>query len=300
MAVWVWVTLLAAISQSFRTAQQKNLKTRLGDFGASYVRFSYALPFAWVWLLGYIFLSGTRFPSFTYPFIFWVTIAGVLQIVFTVLLIKLFSHRSFAAGTAFSKTEVIQVAFFEAILIGSIVSFQTGAAIVLGFIAIIFLSVVKGQVSFINLKTSLFSKQASLGLASGAFLALCSVCFRAATDSLNGNDLIVKAGTTLSVSLLIQTFLMGIWMHFNAKTEFNLTFKEWRGSTVVGFFGALTSFCWFYAFSANAVAPVRAIGQIELVLALLISILFFKERPSWKEFLAIFLLLLSIVLVLLD
>ena len=300
MAVWVWVTLLAAISQSFRTAQQKNLKPQLGDFGASYVRFSYALPFAWVWLIGYITFSKTQLPSFTSEFIFWVTIAGVLQIIFTVLLIKLFSHRTFAAGTAFSKTEVIQVAFFEALIIGSIVSFQTGAAIVIGFIAIILLSIVKGQVSFTNLTSSLFSRQASLGLASGAFLALCSVCFRAATDSLIGNDLIAKAGTTLSVSLLIQTLLMGIWMQLNVKSEFHSTFKEWRGSTVVGFFGAITSFCWFYAFSASAVAPVRAIGQIELVLALLISVLFFKERPSWKELLAIFLLLLSIVLVLLD
>ena len=300
MAIWVWVTFLAAISQSLRTAQQKNLKLRLGDFGASYVRFSYALPFAWFWLIGYISLTKTQPPNFTTPFLFWVTIAGVLQIIFTVLLIKLFSHRSFAAGTAFSKTEVIQVAFFEALIIGSVVSFQTGAAIIIGFIAIILLSIVKGQLSFTNLITSLFSRQASLGLASGAFLALCSVCFRAATDSLVGNDLIAKASTTLSVSLLIQTVLMGVWMQLNAKSEFHLTFKEWRGSSVVGFFGAVTSFCWFYAFSAAAVAPVRAIGQIELVLALLISILFFKERPSWKELSAILLLLLSIVLVLLD
>ena len=93
---------------------------------------------------------------------------------------------------------------------------------------------------------------------------------------------------------------MGLWMQWAAKSEFVFTFREWRGSIVVGFFGALTSFCWFYAFSANAVAPVRAIGQIELILALLISMLFFKERPTWKELIAIFLLLLSIVLVLLD
>ena len=86
----------------------------------------------------------------------------------------------------------------------------------------------------------------------------------------------------------------------NAKSELISTLKEWRRSLIVGFFGALTSFCWFYAFSANAVAPVRAIGQIELILALLISIFFFRERPSWKEFSAIGLLLCSIILVLTD
>lgn len=300
MAIWVWVTILAAVSQSLRTAQQKNLKPRLGDFGASYVRFSYAMPFAWIGLVSYIFFSKTAFPTFNASFSFWVSTAAILQIIFTVLLIKLFSHRSFAAGTAFSKTEVIQVAVFEAFIIGTIVSFQTGSAIILGFCAIILLSIAKGQVTFPNLIKSLFSPQAGLGLASGGFLALCSVCFRAATDSLSGDDLIVKAGTTLSISLLIQTILMGLWMQWAAKSEFVFTFREWRGSSAVGFFGALTSFCWFYAFSANAVAPVRAIGQIELILALLISMLFFKERPTWKELIAIFLLLLSIVLVLLD
>ena len=300
MAVWIWVAILASISQSFRTAQQKNLKSRLGDFGASYVRFSYALPFAWIWLLGYSFFKKTPIPDLNYIFIFWVTVAGVLQIIFTVLLIKLFSHRTFAAGTAFSKTEVIQVAFFEALIIGYVVSFQIGFALIIGFVAIVLLSIVKGQISFSNLLESLFSKQAGLGLSSGAFLALCSVCFRAATDSLEGNDLIVKAGTTLGISLVLQTALMGVWMQMNAKSELILTLKEWKRSSIVGFFGALTSFCWFYAFSANAVAPVRAIGQIELIFALVISIFFFQERPSWKEFSAIGLLLLSIILVLLD
>ena len=65
----------------------------------------------------------------------------------------------------------------------------------------------------------------------------------------------------------------------------------------MGLFGAITTACWFYAFSANAVAPVRALGQIELVIALFISVLFFKERPSIKEILAILLLISSIVMV---
>ena len=110
----------------------------------------------------------------------------------------------------------------------------------------------------------------------------------------------MKAGTTLGISLLLQTILMGFWMQRYAKSELIWTFSEWKGSSIVGFFGALTSFCWFYAFSANAVAPVRALGQIELVIALLISIIFFRERPSWKEIMAIFLLLSSLLLILTD
>ena len=43
MQIWIWITFLAVISQSMRTAQAKNLKSVIGDFGASYVRFSYAI-----------------------------------------------------------------------------------------------------------------------------------------------------------------------------------------------------------------------------------------------------------------
>ena len=300
MGTWVWVTIIAAVSQSLRTAQQKNLTGSLGEFGASFVRFSYAVPFAWTWLLSYSYFTNVSLPKINSEFLFWVIVGGLLQIIFTVLLIKLFSLRSFAAGTAFSKTEVLQASFFEALIIGTIVSIQVGLGIVIGVMAIILLSIIKSKVTIRNLLASLKTKQAILGLASGAFLAICSVAYRVATDSLEGSDLIARAGTTLSISVTFQTVLMGLWMQRYAVSELRKTFIEWRSALLVGFFGALTSFCWFYAFSANAVAPVRAVGQIELVIALLISFSFFKEKPSFKELIAIMLLLFSILLVLFD
>ena len=86
------------------------MKPKLGDFGASLIRFSYAIPFAWAWIYLYGDMAGQTIPVWNQPFLFWVTIAAVMQIIFTVTLVMLFSHRSFAAGTAFSKTEVIQAA----------------------------------------------------------------------------------------------------------------------------------------------------------------------------------------------
>ncbi len=300
MSTWIWVTLLAALSQSLRTAQQKNLTPKLGEFGASYVRFSYAIPFAWAFLLFSAYFTRSTLPNLNWIFVIWVSLAGVLQIIFTVLLIKLFSLRNFAAGTAFSKTEVIQVAFFEALIVGTVVSQQVAVAIIVGFVAIIMLTTAKSKITFTNLMRLALTKQALFGIGSGAFLALCSVAFRVATDSLEGPTLVVKAGTTLAVSVVIQATVMGLWMLLYRRTELQKSFLEWRSASVVGFFGATTSFCWFYAFSANSVAPVRAVGQIELILAILISFFFFKEKPTNKELTAILLLLLSIIMVLLD
>jgi drug/metabolite transporter (DMT)-like permease len=283
MATWIWVTIIAAISQSLRTAQQKNLKQSLGVLGASYVRFSYAIPFAWAWIAFYSFFYDQPLPSINLEYIFWITIAGIMQIIFTVLLITLFSHRSFAAGIAFSKTEVLMAAIFEAMILGYFVSFEVGFAILLGVLAVFLLTLSKSEISLSNLLSALWTRQTALGLGSGAFLGFCTVAFRAATDSLEGSDLLMKASMTGGVAVLIQSVIMGLWLWFKARVELINSFKAWRRAYLVGFFGAVTTACWFYAFSANAVAPVRALGQIELLIALGISFFFFKERPSKKR-----------------
>jgi|TARA_B100000768_G_scaffold149944_1_gene144456 drug/metabolite transporter (DMT)-like permease len=299
MATWIWVTIIAAISQSLRTAQQKNLKQSLGVLGASYVRFSYAIPFAWAWIAFYSFFYDQPLPSINLEYIFWITIAGIMQIIFTVLLITLFSHRSFAAGIAFSKTEVLMAAIFEAMILGYFVSFEVGFAILLGVLAVFLLTLSKSEISLSNLLSALWTRQTALGLGSGAFLGFCTVAFRAATDSLEGSDLLMKASMTGGVAVLIQSVIMGLWLWFKARVELINSFKAWRRAYLVGFFGAVTTACWFYAFSANAVAPVRALGQIELLIALGISFFFFKERPSKKEIFAVSLLTISIMIVLL-
>lgn len=298
MTTWIWVTIVAAISQSLRTAQQKNLKESLGNLGASYVRFSYAIPFAWAWIAFYSYFYNQPLPSINLQYFFWITIAGIMQIIFTVLLITLFSHRSFAAGIAFSKTEVLMAAIFEALILGYFVSFEVGLAILLGVLAVFLLSLSKNDIGLSNILTSLWTRQTAIGLGSGAFLGFCTVAFRAATDSLEGSDLVMKASLTGGIAVLIQSVIMGIWLWIKAPDQLMRSFTEWRRAYLVGVFGAITTACWFYAFSANAVAPVRALGQVELLIALGISFFFFKERPSRKEVFAITLLAVSIIMVL--
>ena len=221
-----------------------------------------------------------------------------MQIIFTVLLITLFSHRSFAAGIAFSKTEVLMAAIFEALILGYFVSFEVGLAILLGVLAVFLLSLSKNDIGLSNILTSLWTRQTAIGLGSGAFLGFCTVAFRAATDSLEGSDLVMKASLTGGIAVLIQSVIMGIWLWIKAPDQLMRSFTEWRRAYLVGVFGAITTACWFYAFSANAVAPVRALGQVELLIALGISFFFFKERPSRKEVFAITLLAVSIIMVL--
>jgi len=300
MEVWILITLLAAAAQTLRSAGQKQMKAAIGDFGASYIRFSYALPFAVLWLVAVMQATGQALPRTTAEFWVWVSIGGLMQVIFTFLLITLFNHRNFAAGTAFSKTEVLQAAVFEAVIIGEVVSFQIGLAIAIGLLAILMLSFHKSQLGVMGLVKSLGSLPSLTGLATGAFLGLSTVSFRAATDALETGDVLVRASMSAATSVLLQSAVMGAVMMVFARGALVSSFTHWRRAWPVGLFGAIATACWFTAFSLENVASVRAVGQVELLITLGISVLIFKEKISRIELAALCLLTSSILLVLLD
>ena len=297
--LWIIATIFAAITQTIRSAIQRQMQPILGDDGASYIRFLYALPFALLMLYGYGIWAGVGLPSPNWQFWLWVNIAALTQILFTVLLIRMFSRRSFAAGTAFSKTEVLQAALLEIIILGVMVSLLTGFAIVLGVVAVILLSFAKSAKTPQAIMASLVSRSSLIGLGSGTFLGLCTVSYKVAAVSLTGGDLFMRVLYTGGVATLIQVVVMGAWMAFFTRQQFIASFVHWRGSIWAGFFGALSTVGWFTAFVLQSVAAVRAVGQIELLITLAISIFWFKEQSNRLEVFAIIMLTISIIMVLL-
>ena len=301
LEIWILITILAAVAQTLRSLVQKKMIPVLGNTGASYIRFSYAVPFAWLWVLAYQFLSGINLPDTNLVFWWWLSAASLMQVLFTIFLIKLFSHRSFAAGTAFSKTEVLQAAIFEALILGAVASIFTGTAILLGAVAVVMLSLAKANLTRSNIITTLTSGQTVIGLLSGATLGLSTVFFKAAVISLDGSDWLLSAGYTGAMAVTLQTICMGAWMYFSsARGELRLSFVHWRSSLTAGLYGAIATASWFTAFTLYAVAPVRAVGQIELLFTLGVSIFYFKEKVNRIEATSILLLVISIIMILID
>jgi drug/metabolite transporter (DMT)-like permease len=92
--------------------------------------------------------------------------------------------------------------------------------------------------------------------------------------------------------------MMGAWMLIFTRPQLIASFVHWRGSIWAGFFGALATVGWFTAFTLNSVASVRAVGQIELLISLGVSLLWFREKTNLTEALAIIMLTVSIIMVL--
>ena len=294
--LWVPITIFAAFMQNIRSALQKHIKGKLSTGGAAYVRFFYAWPFALIYLWGLHELGGYPVPEFNKLFLVYCLFGGVAQIVFTFLLLHLFSFRNFAVGTVYSKTEVVQVAFLGLVLLGDTISFAGAVAIAAGMTGIVALSVAHTDVTWRSLATSLLEKPTLIGLLCGAFVGTSVVFFRAASLALGDGDAIVRAAFTLSVSVVIQTAIMGVYLRVREPGQITAVVRNWRPALAVGIAGVLASIGWFTAFTLENAAYVRALGQIELVFTFIASVFFFKEKTNRMELLGVALIVTAILI----
>ena len=296
LELWIPFTIFAAFMQNLRSALQKHLKDRLSTGGAAYVRFFYAWPFALAYLGAVNSFGDYPMPEVSGMFLLYCLLGGVSQILFTFLLVYLFSFRNFAVGTTYSKTEIIQIAFLGLVLLGDTISLAGTIAIMIGMAGIISLSVARSKITWISLATSLLEKPALIGLLSGGFLGASVVFFRGASLALGDGDALPRAAFTLAVALVMQTVIMGVYLRLREPGQFTEVIRNWPPALAVGITGVLASIGWFTAFTLENAAYVRAVGQIELVFTFMASIFFFKETTNRLEWLGMILIVAGILI----
>ena len=298
--LWIFVAIFAAALQTFRSAFQKRMIPDIGKFGATYIRFIYALPFTFLIFIFWFFILKNEIPKLNNLAIFYCFIGALCQVLFTLLLMIIFSYRNFAAGIAFSKTEVLFAALIEIFILNIVFLPIINFGIILGVFAVIFLSVAK-ETTNINdvlakISKSFFTFSTLFGVLTGLILAGSTVGYRMAIINVEGH--ILDATIYLSIlAVFIQSIMMGIWLYYFKRNEFRLVFQFWKQSLPAGFCGSGATAGWFLAFALATAAEVRAVGQIELIFSIIISIIFFKEKVQRTEIFGICMLIMSILLV---
>ena len=284
MEIWVFLAVAAAFSQNMRFALQKRLSGRLGAAAGTAARFVYAAPLALAMLAALCLARGETPPGMNLAFFGYAVAGGLAQISATWLVVSLFAHRNFAAAMAYTKTETLQTALLGAVLLGDRLPLGAWGAIALGFVGVLLISTPLGGRAL----RGLADPRALAGIASGTLFGLSAVAYRGATLSLEDGDALMRALTALSVVTLFQTVLCLIWLQRAPRSETGQSgaaqlLRAWRPGAWVGLAGATASLCWFAAFALRDAASVRAVGQIEVLFTLALSILMFKERPSRRE-----------------
>ncbi len=278
---WIFFTIAAVIFQTFRNLEQKALNKKLDALTVSWSRFILPLPFA-------LLCAGYSFSSVGYHFIFYCFVTAVAQVAGNVCLLHAFK-KNFSIGIAFYKTEVLQAMILGLLFFDETLSnYKIVAIIVTTFGAILmsgsFDSGVKNFVKSLNNNSMLF------GL-------LCGFCFSISAFSLKfaSQNLMLLGYSQIQGPVMVLMWVLCFQNIFfiiiksaqkRLVGDFKMLFESENKSaffrtTTLSFLGSI---CWFVAYALGKVVYVKAVGQLELLLAILFSYFFLKEKFKLTEF----------------
>lgn len=278
--------------QAVRTAGQKQLSNKLSAMATTGVRYLYALPFAFAYLWFLLQAREQSIPELNSTFLTYASIASVMQIIGTACLVAAFRYRNFAVATSLAKTEAIQVAIVGALVFSVALSFWGWFSVVIGVIGVIIVSKVK-----FTFNDVFRNPGAGYGLASGLGLAITTLLIRESSLALN-TDLMISAAVTLVFMITLQSVLSVIYIWWQDKGQFSVMAKEWRLCLFVGVTSVLGSIGWFTGASFQNAAYVKALGQVEFFITLILTYRIFKEKITLKEYIGMGLIIASVVILL--
>lgn len=298
MPLWIAITIVAALFQTWRTALQQRLRGTLSLNGAAVVRYLYGVPFGLMLLGLYWLIMGGSFGAPTPYFLLLCALAGIGQIFGTNLLISSFGPRGFAVGTAYSKTEAVQASIIAVIVLGEVLPALSWLGIGVSVCGVMYLSLAGKGLGLSGVLQATVQPAALRGMGAGFCFALTAICIRKANAELPGSDPILKALFSVVVTNVMQTVMQGGWLLWREPAQVMAVFRSWRDSAKVGALSAAGSSCWFIGFALAPVALVRAVGQVEILFTLLFSRFFLGEKLKAKDVTGALLLVSGVVLVL--
>lgn len=296
---WVIFTILATILQSFRNLEQKSLNKRLDALTVSWSRFIIPLPFA-------IIVAVSSFYQLDSEFIFYCFVTGLFQIAGNIFLLQTFKTRNFSIGIAFSKTEVLQSYLIGLLFFNALISTSDLISILVATIGVILISgnfTAGYKTGYKNLAKSFYNQSLLkpnqeicflvYGLLTGLSFSISAFNLKFASEKLHILQY-SPSKTAIMVLMWVICFqnIFFVIVKFCQRTlikdlksmislENKYTFLK---TSILSFCG---SFCWFIAYGLGEVVYVKAVGQIEIVIAILISFLLLKEKLKKIEIIGI-------------
>ena len=289
--LWAVFTLIAAAAQTARNAMQRELTATLGTVGATHVRFLFGFPFAVLFLIGVLTVTGSDWPKPSFIYWPWITLGFVAQIAATAMMLAAMSSRSFVVTTAYIKTEPVQTAMFGLVLLGDRVTLMLAIAILVATSGVVMMSFKPGVAQEGGYRPTV------MGIVAGGMFGLSAIGYRGAILSLDlGANYVLAATFTLAVGLVLQAALLSAWLAWRDMAVLKAIFRAWKPSVMAGFMGAFASQFWFLAFALTTAASVRTLALVEVLFAQGISKFIFKQPTTSREAAGIVLVVVGVAL----
>ncbi|OHC57769.1 MAG: multidrug DMT transporter permease [Rhodobacterales bacterium RIFCSPHIGHO2_02_FULL_62_130] len=276
---WILAALIAAAAQTARNATQASLTRAIGTVGATQVRFLFGLPFACLFLALVTQFTGESIPALTPRALGFTTLGAVAQIGATALMLVTMKSRGFGVTSAWLKTEPVMVALIAAVVLGDPLTLPALAAIALATGGVLLMSVKPGT----GLAMWREAGPALTGILAGALFGASAIGFRGGITSLETGDFLIRATTTLVLSLGLQTAILMVWLLLFDRTALRASFGVWLSSLGAGFLGAFASQFWFIGFSLTSAANIRTLALVEVIFAAAVSRYVFRQAITTRQ-----------------
>lgn len=209
---------------------------------------------------------------------------GISQIFGTFFLISAFGHRNFVVGTAYAKTEAVQLILISVLIFGISLPPLAIVGAVGAMVGVLWLSIPVERFTLGSWLRASGQPAALFGLGAGLSFALTALFLREASLTLDAQlPVLFKALLILLITNSLQTVVQGGYMARFERLQLRQCLIVWRRAAPVGALSALGSAAWFTGFALTQVALVRGLGQIEVVFTLLFGHFFLREHFQRRE-----------------
>ncbi len=300
-ALWIPISIFAALMQAVRTAGQRTLNQKMSTMGTTYVRSLFGLPLMMLYLFFIMTYVDGAWPKLTLSFLLFVAGGALTQILATALLIQMFRLRNFAVGTMLTKTDIIMTAIIGSLIFSESLTGGGWWALAVVLAGVFLMLIGKLGIGIFRLSGQssvggLFSKSMRVAVVCAFMFTLSYLLYREATLNLGDAGAVWRGAWTVVIATSMQVIGLGIWLLWKEAAVFTQLWPNRGIACFIGVSSALGSVGWFTAFAMENASYVRAVGQIEAVFTLAISWLYFKEKITKLEFTGIIITVLGVLL----
>jgi drug/metabolite transporter (DMT)-like permease len=305
MSVELWVVLAigAAFAQTARNAIAQSVSAQISPALNSWSRFAFCLPFAA--LACALVVASKGMPQLPPRFFAYCLATAITQLLGNVALIAAFRSGGFGEAIVFHKLEVLIAAMAGALLFSEYPSAVGGIGILICGVGALWINLGRESNGTSWYRIFAFGRAGGLALLCASLLVLASFALKAANSVVSSANVGIAEGgfgapvQTLFHTTWIEVVLLTVWIGVREPASFGHVSLHWRRMALIGSASFTASICWFWAYSLTLVAYVKAVGQIEALLAVALGIRLLGERNLIRQLPGILLVTAGIVLVLL-
>ena len=270
MQLWFIYSLVSALFQVLRNMSMKRLGQSLDDTINVWGRFTFILPFA----AGAMLFNGI--PELQEGVWLWCLLFGISQNLATLSLSRALKRADISLVTTLWKLSVLLLVVWGAIILGEKPSWPGVAGILLSVVGVYLLNASRSQVTWYAPLVALIKDRGQLyTLGAAFFFAPSVICIK--QIALHSDPTFAIFMGYLFASVMVTPFAL-----YTSARQFKRVPQYWADFLGLGFFSSISTIFGTTAYTMTISSYVEAVKQVEILLAMVIGWLVFKEGSRIK------------------